>query len=66
MSPKRDYEEQDDRLTRKYEEDALFKDKNKEEFRVIEEVFDRLTLKGMLSFFNKGTIKTAARRRKGG
>ena len=34
MSRKRDYEEQDDRLTRQYEEDALFKDKNKEEFRV--------------------------------
>jgi RIO kinase 1 len=58
MSPKRDYEEQDDRLTRKYEEDALFKDKNKEEFRVIEEVFDRLTLEGMLKLLNKGTIKT--------
>jgi RIO kinase 1 len=56
MSRKRDYEEQDDRLTRQYEEDALFKDKNKEEFRVIEEVFDRLTLKGMLKLFNKGTI----------
>jgi len=58
MSRKRDYEEQDDRLTRKYVEDALFKDKNKEEFRVIEEVFDRLTLKGMLKLFNKGTIET--------
>jgi RIO kinase 1 len=56
MSRKRDYEEQDDRLTRKYVEDALFKDKNKEEFRVIEEVFDRLTLKGMFKLFNKGTI----------
>ena len=58
MSRKRDYEEQDDRLTRKYVEEALFKDKNKEEFRVIEEVFDRLTLKGMLKLFNKGTIDT--------
>ena len=58
MSRRRDYEEHDDRLTRKYEEDALFKDKNKEEFRVIEEVFDRLTLKGMLKLFNKGTIDT--------
>ncbi len=56
MSPKRDYEEQDDRLTRRYEEDALFKDKNKEEFQVIEEVFDRLTIKGVLKLFNKGTI----------
>jgi RIO kinase 1 len=58
MSRKRDYEEQDDRLTRRYVEDALFKDKNKEEFQVIEEVFDRLTLKGMLKLFNKGTIDT--------
>ena len=58
MSRKRDYEEQDDSLTRKYEEDALFKDKNKEEFRVIEEVFDRLTLEGMLKLLSKGTINT--------
>jgi RIO kinase 1 len=58
MSRRRDHEEIDDRMTRKYEEDALFKDKNKEEFRVIEEVFDRLTLKGMLKLFNKGTIDT--------
>lgn len=56
MSDKRGYEEKGDALTRKYEEDALFKDKNKEEFRVIEEVFDRLTLKGMLKLLNKGTI----------
>ena len=56
MSDRREYEEQGDKLTRKYEEDALFKDKNKEEFRVIEEVFDRLTLKGMLKLLNKGTI----------
>ena len=56
MSPRRDYEEQDDRLTRRYEEEALFKEKNREEFRVIEEVFDRLTLMGMLKLFNKGTI----------
>ncbi len=58
MSEKRDYEDTDDRITRKYEEEALFKDKNKEEFRVIEEVFDRLTLKGMLKLFTKGTIHT--------
>lgn len=56
MSRKRDYDEADDRITRRYEEDALFKDKNKEEFRVIEEVFDRLTLKGMLKLFTRGSI----------
>ncbi len=58
MSRRRDYEEQGDRLTRQYEEDALFKDKNKEEFRVIEEVFDRLTLVGMFKLLSKGTIDT--------
>ncbi|MCB2173149.1 serine protein kinase RIO [archaeon] len=56
MSNHRDHEEKGDALTRKYEEDALFKDKNKEEFRVIEEVFDRLTLKGMNKLLSKGTI----------
>jgi len=56
MSDRRDHEEKGDALTRKYEEDALFKDKNKEEFRVIEEVFDRLTLKGMQKLLSKGTI----------
>jgi len=56
MSRKRDYEEHGDWLERQYEEEALFKEKNQEEFRVIEEVFDRLTLEGMLKLFNKGTI----------
>ena len=56
MSDRRDHEEKGDALTRRYEEDALFKDKNKEEFRVIEEVFDRLTLKGMQKLLSKGTI----------
>ncbi|MCK5669796.1 serine protein kinase RIO, partial [Candidatus Bathyarchaeota archaeon] len=56
MSREREYDKVDDRITRRYEEQALFKDKNKEEFRVIEEVFDRLTLKGMLKLFTNGTI----------
>jgi RIO kinase 1 len=58
MSRKKDYEEKGDWIERQYEEDALFKDKNKEEFRVIEEVFDRLTLKGIQKLFNKGSIST--------
>ena len=58
MSEERDYDDADDRITRKYEEESLFKDKNKEEFRVIEEVFDRLTLKGMMKLFTRGTIQT--------
>ena len=43
-------------MKRRYEETALFKDKNKEEFRTIEEVFDRLTLQGMLKLFTRGVI----------
>ncbi|MCK4318003.1 hypothetical protein KAW53_04490, partial [Candidatus Bathyarchaeota archaeon] len=56
MSREREYDEISDRLKRRYEEDALFKDKNKEEFRVMEEVFDRLTLQGMYKLFKKGVI----------
>jgi RIO kinase 1 len=58
MSRKNEFEKKGDWIERQYEEDALFKDKNKEEFRVIEEVFDRLTLIGMQKLFNKGTIGT--------
>jgi len=56
LSRERDYDEISDRIDRRYEEDALFKDKNKEEFRVMEEVFDRLTLQGIYKLFNKGVI----------
>ena len=58
MSRKRDFEERGDWLQRQYEEEALFKEKNQEEFRVIEEVFDRLTLEAILKLFNKGVIQT--------
>jgi RIO kinase 1 len=58
MSRKRDFEEKGDQIERLYEEEALFKEKNKEEFQVIEEVFDRLTLQGMLKLFNRGVIDT--------
>ena len=58
MSRERDYDKISDGLKRRYEEDALFKDKNKEEFRVIEEVFDRLTLQGMYKLLKKGVIHT--------
>ncbi len=56
MSNNEDYNKTDDKITRRYEEKTLFKDKNKEEFRVIEEVFDRLTVKGMLKLFTRNTI----------
>jgi RIO kinase 1 len=45
-----------DTIQRKYEEEALIKKKNREEFRVIEEVFDRLTIEGMLKLFTRGSI----------
>jgi RIO kinase 1 len=56
LSERRDHEEESDKLERRYEEEALFKEKNKEEFRVLEEVFDRLTLQAMLKLYNRGTI----------
>ena len=56
MSSQDRLEKEEDALERRYEEQALFKEKNKEEFRVIEEVFDRLTLQGVLKLFNRGVI----------
>jgi len=53
---KRDSEEVGDRLEREYEEDALIKDKDREDFQVIEEVFDRLTLQGMYRLLKRGVI----------
>lgn len=56
MSGLEDFEEKGDRLKRRYEEEALFKEKNKEEFRVMEEVFDRLTIQGILKLYKRGII----------
>lgn len=56
MSRKRDLDKETDTIERKYEEESLIKEKNREEFRVIEEVFDRLTIQGMLKLFTRGTI----------
>ena len=56
MSRKRDIDKETDVMERKYEEESLIKEKNREEFRVIEEVFDRLTIQGMLKMFTRGTI----------
>lgn len=53
---KKDYDAVDDRLERAYEEDALFKDKNREDFQVMEEVFDRLTTQGMLRLLKRGVV----------
>lgn len=56
MSDKREFEDKGDRIERRYEEQALFKEKNKEDFKVIEEVFDRLTIQGILKLFKKGVF----------
>jgi RIO kinase 1 len=53
---KKDYEKVGDRLERGYEEDALFKERDTDEFQVIEEVFDRLTLQGMYRLLKRGVI----------
>jgi len=57
MSRDEEFEERGEKLVRRYEEEALFKEKNKEEFRVIEEVFDRLTLQGIYKLFKRGVIE---------
>jgi RIO kinase 1 len=51
-----DLEKVSDQLERRYEEVSLFKEKNRENFRVMEEVFDRLTIQGMLKLFRRGII----------
>lgn len=56
MSGLEEFEEKGDRIERRYEEEALFKEKNKEDFRVIEEVFDRLTIQGILRLYKRGVI----------
>jgi RIO kinase 1 len=53
---RRNYDEESDRLERAYEEDALFKEKDHDDLQVIEEVFDRLTLQGLLRFFKRGVM----------
>jgi len=53
---RRDSEKTGDRLERKYEEDALFKEKDSDMFQVIEAVFDRLTLQGMYRLLKKGVV----------
>ena len=56
MPRKRDYEKVGERLERDYEEDALFKERDSDEFKVIEEVFDRLTLQGLYRLLKRGVI----------
>jgi len=49
-------EREADAIERRYEEESLMLDKRSEEFKVIEEVFDRLTLEGVYKLMHRKTI----------
>jgi RIO kinase 1 len=50
------FERESEAIQRRYEEEALMLDKSQEEFEVIEEVFDRLTLEGVYKLIHKKVI----------
>ena len=52
----REFEEEVEEEVRRYEEESLMKEKSSEEFEVIEEVFDKLTLEGIYKLMKKGVI----------
>jgi RIO kinase 1 len=52
----RDQLEEMEEEVRRYEEESLMKEKRSEEFEVIEEVFDRLTLEGIYKLMKRGVI----------
>lgn len=56
MSRRRDVEERIEQRVRRYEEEALMKFKRSEEYEVMEEVFDRLTLEAIYELLKKGII----------
>ena len=56
MSDERAHEAEADAIERRYEEESLMLEKRSEDFKVIEEVFDRPTLEGVYRLFRKGTI----------
>lgn len=56
MSRRRDVEERIERRVRRYEEEALMKFKRSEEYEVIEEVFDRLTLEAIYELLRRRVI----------
>ena len=56
MSDYRRYERVADSEERRYEEESLMREKNQEDFKVIEEVFDRLTLEGVYRLIRKNII----------
>lgn len=56
MSTPERIEKKADAIQRRYEEESLMLDKDQEEFKVIEEVFDRLTLEGVYKLIRKKVI----------
>jgi RIO kinase 1 len=52
------FEENADDIVRRYEEESLMLEKRQEDFKVIEEVFDRLTLEGVYKLMRKRIIDT--------
>ena len=52
----REIEEEVEEEVRRYEEESLMKEKRSEEFEVIEEVFDKLTLEGIYKLMKRGVI----------
>lgn len=57
MRKRRDFDEEADAAERKYEEESLMLEKDANHFKVLEEVFDYPTRKGVHKLFNKGTIE---------
>ena len=56
MSERERIEKKAEAAVRRYEEEALMLDKRQEEYKVIEEVFDRLTLEGVYKLIRKRVI----------
>mgnify|MGYP001035980991 CR=1 FL=1 len=56
MSDREHIERGADAIERRYEEESLMLEKRSEEFKVIEEVFDRPTLEGVYKLMRRGTI----------
>lgn len=56
MSDRGSIEREADAIERRYEEESLMLKKRQEEFKVIEEVFDRLTLEGVYKLMHRKTI----------
>jgi RIO kinase 1 len=56
LSERKNLDEKSDAIERKYEESALFKEKNKENYRVLEEVFDHLTIQAIHKMYNRKVI----------